>query len=562
MRQLLRDVRIVLGDGETPPFLGDVLLDGDRIAHLGDVPRSASHTADRVIDGRLRALAPGFVDTHNHGALGGTAEDEEGFPRACALSVRGGVTKRICGVDGLSPAPVAEVQRAEYALQLKPLDGAIEGDLAWSWTSVAGFLAWHRGRSVTDMGLHLGHSAVRRVVMDNLARVASDAEISAMAEVVRREAPFTLGLSTGLVYNPAVYCDQREITALVRAFNEVKPGALFPHVRSESDGIVASIREVVEAAVDGGGGYCNEHSKIAGQDNWGKIGAIEDLLHDAAETVPTMANMYPYDAGSTTGDAIFPPELRAGTREEFLARLRLPGARRAAADRIRGDTGTWDNFISFCGGLHGIQLAGVKPGVGDAFLGKRLSDVARAAGAPDPRSDAAFEAVFDFFVANEGEVAIISHYGNEATVERFFRRDEMAVCTDGLMPGPGQQPHPRALGAFPKALRMARELGIPLERIVYRLATLPCRFLRLPDPVLREGADASLVLFDAADVRERNDYAHPLVPPQGIDMVWVHGVPVLDHGRLVRPAPFPGRILMSPLRQAHGERDGGRWDRA
>jgi N-acyl-D-amino-acid deacylase len=138
----------------------------------------------------------------------------------------------------------------------------------------------------------------------------------------------------------------------------------------------------------------------------------------------------------------------------------------------------------------------------------------------------------------------------------------MAVCTDGLMPGPGQQPHPRALGAFPKALRMARELGIPLERIVYRLATLPCRFLRLPDPVLREGADASLVLFDAADVRERNDYAHPLVPPQGIDMVWVHGVPVLDHGRLVRPAPFPGRILMSPLRQAHGERDGGRWDRA
>jgi N-acyl-D-amino-acid deacylase len=258
-----------------------------------------------------------------------------------------------------------------------------------------------------------------------------------------------------------------------------------------------------------------------------------------------MENMYPYTAGSTTGDALVPPELRAGTRAEFLARLADPAVRRAAAERIRHDFTGWDNFVHFCGGLGGIQIAGVKPGVGEAWLGRRLGDVARAAGAADLSSDAAFEAVFDFYVANAGEVGIITHYGNEATVERFFRRPTMAICTDGLMPGPGQKPHPRALGAFPKALRMAREMGIPLEQIVWRMATLPCRFLRLPDPCLRPGADASLVLFDAAAVRERNDYADPLVPPEGIDMVWVHGVRVLDHGRLEAPRPFPGRILAS-----------------
>ncbi len=81
-------------------------------------------------------------------------------------------------------------------------------------------------------------------------------------------------------------------------------------------------------------------------------------------------------------------------------------------------------------------------------------------------------------------------------MERFFRRPTMAICTDGLMPGPGQKPHPRSLGSFPKALRMAREMGIPLEAIVWRMATLPCRFLNLPDPTLRVGADASLTLFD------------------------------------------------------------------
>jgi len=547
-RQLVRDALLVVGDGQTAPFAGDALVEGDRIARLGSVPRSDAAGAE-VIEARGRALAPSFIDTHNHGALGGTALGASGLPRACELAILGGVTKRVCGVDGLSPAPVTEAQRSQYAAQLKPLDGAIEG--AWTWSSVAEFLAWHRGRSVTDMGLHLGHSAVRRVVMHNLARVASDAEIEAMAEVVRREAPFTLGLSTGLVYNPAVYCDQRELTALVRAFNEVKPGALYPHLRSESDNVVASLMEVVEAAVDGGGGYCNEHSKIAGASNYDRIGELEAILKDAASLVPTMENMYPYTAGSTTGDAIFPPEVRAGTRAEFLARLRDPAVRRAMADKMRHDTRSWDNFVHFCGGLEGIQIAGVKPGVGDAFLGKRLGDVARAAGAPDLGSDAAFEAVFDFFIANDGEIAIISHYGNEATVERFFRRPTMAICTDGLMPGPGQKPHPRALGAFPKALRMGREMGIPLEQMVWRLATLPCRFLHLPDPTLREGADASLVLFDPATVGERNDYLDPLVPPSGIDMVWVHGERVLDHGRLVAPRVFPGRALVSPVAGAH-----------
>jgi N-acyl-D-amino-acid deacylase len=545
-RQLIRNAMIVNGDGRTTPYPGDVLIDGDVIVALGAVSQTEAQTADRVFDAGGRALAPGFVDTHNHGALGGAALTESGLPIACELAILGGVTKRICGVDGLSPAPVAEAQRSQYAAQLKPLDGAIEG--TWTWSSVAEFLAWHRGRSVTDMGLYLGHSAVRRVVMANVARVGTDAEIAAMAEVVRREAPLTLGLSTGLVYNPAVYSDEREIAALVRAFNAVKPGALFPHLRSESDNIIASAKEVIGAAIEGGGGYCNEHSKIAGAQNYDRIGELEGLLADAASLVPTMENMYPYTAGSTTGDAIFPPEMRAGGRAEFLAALEDPARRAAAIARMRFDSKSFDNFIHFCGGLQGIQIAGVRPGVGDAFLGRRLADVARAAGAQDLDSEAAYSAVFDFFSANKGEIAIISHYGNDATMERFFRRKTMAICTDGLMPGPGQKPHPRSLGAFPKALRMAREMAIPLVEMVWRMATLPCRFLNLSDPTLRVGADASLTLFDPATVRERNDYMNPEIRPEGIDCVWVHGTLALDEGALIAPRPFPGRVLTSPVR--------------
>ena len=558
MRQLVTDALIVTGDGASEPYRGDALIDGDRIVHLGSVPPSAAAGADSTIDAGGRVLAPGFVDTHNHGALAGTRIGDNGIPVSCEMAVRGGVTKRICGVDGLSPAPVASDQRAEYAAQLAPLDGTAgppggdpdgddpAGGLDWPWTTMEEFLRWHRGRSVTDLGMHLGHSAVRRTVMGNLDRTADDEQIRAMAEVVRREAPWCLGLSTGLVYNPAVYSDQREITALVRAFNEVKPGALYPHLRSESDDIVEALDEVITAAVDGGGGYCSEHSKIAGRRNWDRFGEVADRLDDAAGSVPTMANMYPYTAGSTTADALFPPEVRSGTRAEFMARLSDDDVRRFAFEKIYGDGVGWDNFVAFCGGLEGIQIAGVLEGVGDDFLGKRFSDVVLAEGITDMASIEAHDAVCDFFLHNRGEVSIISHYGNEATVERFFRRPSMALCTDGLMPGPGQKPHPRSLGSFPKALRMARELGIDVAEIVHRLAVMPCEFMGLPSPVLRPGADASLVLFDWDRVAERNSYEDPLVPPDGIDAVWVHGDLVHHEGRIRPPKIFAGRHLRTP----------------
>ena len=52
----------------------------------------------------------------------------------------------------------------------------------------------------------------------------------------------------------AVFSDREELARLLGAFNEVKPGAFFPHLRSESDNILRALTEVLEVATDASGG--------------------------------------------------------------------------------------------------------------------------------------------------------------------------------------------------------------------------------------------------------------------------------------------------------------------
>ncbi len=87
-------------------------------------------------------------------------------------------------------------------------------------------------------------------------------------------------------------------------------------------------------------------------------------------------------------------------------------------------------------------------------------------------------------------------------------------------------------------LRMAREMSVPLVEIVHRMSVLPCEFMGLPSPVLQPGADASVVLFDWDRVAERNSYSEPLVHPDGIDAVWVHGELLHSEGRIHAPKNF------------------------
>jgi dihydroorotase len=110
--------------------------------------------------------------------------------------------------------------------------------------------------------------------------------------------------------------------------------------------------------------------------------------------------------------------------------------------------------------------------------------------------------------------------------------------------------HPRVAGTNSRVLGhyVREEAVLTLLDAVRKMSLAPAQHLELRLPGMarkgrvQTGADADLVIFDPATVRDRATYGEPLLPPAGIDLVVVSGVPVVRDGRVV-DGVHPGKPL-------------------
>src|ERR1700752_797400 len=122
------------------------------------------------------------------------------------------------------------------------------------------------------------------------------------------------------------------------------------------------------------------------------------------------------------------------------------------------------------------------------------------------------------------------------TVDLALREDFCMIGSDGgIQFEPRANSHPRGAGCFATAIRHGLEIGLPLERILEKITSLP-RSVVAPAlkgrGVLEDGAIADLTIFDPATIRGNATIDNPNQFSSGIDLVIVGGKIAFRDGKL------------------------------
>lgn len=351
----------------------------------------------------------------------------------------------------------------------------------------AAFLdAIDRAEPATNVAALVGHTALRVEVMRDLSQRASAEEIGAMRQLCSDAlAAGAIGVSSGLYYPPAQAADWREVAELV-ALVGPESGVYAAHIRDEADDVIAAIHEAIQIAQVGGTQLVISHHKVMGQSNFGRSEETLALIEAAADRGPIGFDAYPYTAGASM--------LHAGLVQ--------------VAQKV--------------------ILASSAPH--PEFAGQELTDIAASLGCTPLEA-----------VTRLSPGTAIYFIMDEADVQRILAHPLAMIGSDGI---PGEHPHPRLWGTFPRVLgHYGRELGLfPFEEAVRRMTHLPAKTFGLQDRgALRAGAMADLVLLDRDSVIDRATFETPKQQSEGIIHVLVNGRFAWRDG--VATGQHAGRVL-------------------
>lgn len=431
---------------------GAVGIEAGRLAYLG----KNAPAARRVIDGQGLTLAPGFIDLHMHeDPLQEKAGAAYIGDEVAACQVRMGVTTSVGGNCGLG-----EVDLERYFGQLQ------------------------RQGSLVNYAAFIGHTALRHALgIEDEYRAATPQEIGRLqAAAGKALAAGALGISFGIEYTPGA--PTSELLALARVAQEFPGRLLAAHFRSDADGALRSIEELIYLGRETG--LPMQVSHVGSCAAYGYMAPALDLIASAVEQgTGILADCYPYAAFCTFIGA-------AGFDGDCLAR--------------------W-----------GVDYSAIQVAEGP-YAGRRCD-----------------RELFERLRREAPETLVVAFVLRDDEVLMALRHRAVLVASDTLLRG--GQGHPRSAGTFPRVLgRYVREGKIGFADALYKMTLGPAERLGLKDRGrLEEGAWADLVLFDPAILEDRATFAEPTKPPVGVELVLVNGRVVVEKGRLT--GARPGRIL-------------------
>ena len=394
--------------------------------------------------------------------------------------------------------------------RVKALDGVTTAlELEIGVPNVAEFLKAKEGHSLINYGTSASHAAARALVFGTplpsgeilpksgpaTDQPATPEQIDVMRKQLRAELDAGgLAVGMGIQYTPGA--TRLEVIDMFRLAAE-RGLPVYTHVRSvgrvEPGSAIESISEVIAAAAVTGASLHIVHINSS-------------CLHDAMECLSLVegarargldvtTEAYPYIAGMTAvNSALFNP----GWREKL--------------------------------GISYSEL--VLPDTGEHLTKERFEELHNS-------STTHWVLIF----ANTQEV-----------VDKVIPHPLVMIASDGA------EGHPRNAGTYSRVLaQYVREKGtLTLMDALRKMSLMPAQMLERSTPAgrqkgrLQEGADADIVVFDAATISDRSTFQKPMEPSVGVHYLLVGGTVVIDDGKIV-PDVFPGRALVGPGRRLASE---------
>lgn len=511
---VIRQARVMDGTG-APWFVADVGVKAGKIVAIGRIDPA---TAERAIDGTGLILAPGFIDM-----MGQTATPMLEDPATAINLLTQGITTINAG-EGVSSAP---------------LDAASEKRFGWTTFAEYFQLIELRGLPV-NVAQTVGHTQIRELVLGEVNRRPTADELVRMQALVKEAMEAgAIGLSTALIYPPAVYAETEELAALAKIAGELG-GRYFTHMRNEGDNLLDAIDEALQIGREGHLPVHIFHLKAAGRDNWSKMPlAIARIKAARGAGQQVAADIYPY-INNGLGIAAFIHPKHFGEGHDKLVRLLDDAELRAIIRKEMEETSGWENWFRHVGQDWNKVIIGQTSSKKYApHVGQSVAAIAKAV-SEDP-----WETFFE--LVKSGAFALPQSM-SEANVIAAIQEEFISFCTDvGPAGGSSIASHPRAFGALPRVMsRYVRDLGaVSWEQAISQASAVAANELMAYDRGrIAIGQTADLVLFDADALVDKASFAKPHELAEGVKTVLVNGVVVLDNGKFT--GKTPGRVLRGP----------------
>jgi N-acyl-D-amino-acid deacylase len=514
---VIKNGSVIDGTG-APAFTADIGIAADRIERIGDLSRSSAVLA---IDAAGKAVAPGFVDVHNHSDAW-LLKIPHLLPKT-----RQGFTTEVIMADGISYAPVDDTTSAEWIFYMRSLNGLLFEEYK-GWRSVADYMDRLDGRCVQNATTHIPYANLRAKICGFGRLAPDDFQMRLIIEEVEKEMDAgAVGLSTGLDYIAQCFATTDELVEVASAMSAQK-GLYVTHVRYKK-GTLEGIREAVEIGRRANVPVHISHMKGTTPK---EIDTVLDYVdRSARQEVDFSFDVYPYLPGSTMLNFLLPFEVWENGPIAAMTRLTDPHVRRQF-DRELANTKLDRAYIAWLPGKENSRHVG-------KTLAAYLDEVGGA------RSPA--DTLCDLLIEENLAVLLVFHHGDDALVHPFLAHDCYMMGTDGIY-FPDSAVHPRMYGSAPRLLGpCVRDHRLfSLEAAVRKLSGYPAeRFGLGQRGRIEAGYFADFVIFDPETVSDQATFEDPHQYPVGIDDVIVNGVAVIRQGQEVEglPDPLPGRWL-------------------